>query len=220
MSFLESRYVDCGDDFGGGMSAHLSPFIKKHGPAGGNPEVKVQGVDSDGRPTTHTFELHENPNPDYPTLGTHDACVDLCTKFAETLVRDLSNRFKGLDSLVGMRLFMPDEWEDGRAERHKQCLEWLMSLVMLFRAEDTDYIILGYLIHSLSPFCSFWQGSGAATRSVATRSYVAAPPAREGEGSGGKGKEAVEEELEARQAKGSDDDDDDNDKQASSDDDY
>ncbi|CAI7884582.1 unnamed protein product [Closterium sp. NIES-53] len=67
LSFLESCYVDCGDDFGGGMRACLSPFIKKHGPEGGRPEVKVQGVDSDGRPTTHTFQLHENPSEDYPT---------------------------------------------------------------------------------------------------------------------------------------------------------
>ncbi|CAI5507968.1 unnamed protein product [Closterium sp. Naga37s-1] len=158
LSFLESRYVDCGDDFGGGMSARLSPFIKKHGPEGGRPEVKVQGVDLDGRPTTHTFQLHENPTEDYPTLGTHDACVDLCTTFAETLVRNLSRRFKDLDSLVGVRLFMPDEWELGRAERHKQCLEWLMSLVTLFTAQEMDYIIPGSLIPSLSPFCLIWQG--------------------------------------------------------------
>ncbi|CAI5509926.1 unnamed protein product [Closterium sp. Naga37s-1] len=86
LSFLESRYVDCGDDFGGGMSARLSLFIKKHGPEGGRPEVKVQGVDLDGRPTTHTFQLHENSSKDYPTLGTHDAYVDLCTTFAKTLI--------------------------------------------------------------------------------------------------------------------------------------
>ncbi|CAI5536914.1 unnamed protein product [Closterium sp. Naga37s-1] len=90
----ESRYVDCGGDFGGGMSACLSPFIKKHGLEGGRPEVKVQGVDSDGRPTTHTFQLHENPSEGYPTLGTHDACVNLCTTFAETLVRNLSKRWE------------------------------------------------------------------------------------------------------------------------------
>ncbi|CAI5515874.1 unnamed protein product [Closterium sp. Naga37s-1] len=139
------------------MSARLSPFIKKHGPEGGNPEVKVQGVDSDGRPTTHTFQLHENPSEDYPTLGTHDACVDLCTTFAETLVRNLTKRFKDLDSLVGVRLFMPNEWEPGRAERHRQCLEWLESLVTLFRAQDTDYIIPGIdkrrAIKELRAFC-------------------------------------------------------------------
>ncbi|CAI5496090.1 unnamed protein product [Closterium sp. Naga37s-1] len=212
ISFLESRYVDCGDDFGGGNSARLSPFIKKHGPEWGNPEVKVQGVDSDGRPTTHTFELHEKPSDEYPTLGSHDACVDLCTTFAETLVQNLSTRFKDLDSLVGVRLLMPDEWEPGRAERHKQCLEWLESLVRLFRAQDTDYIIPG--IPALALLLSIW----CSYKKRRPFGNVAAPPAREGEGSGSKGKEAIEEEeMEGRQVKGRDDDDD---KQASSDDDY
>ncbi|CAI5510091.1 unnamed protein product [Closterium sp. Naga37s-1] len=215
ISFLESRYVDCGDDFGGGVSARLSPFIKKHGPEGGNPEVKVQGVDSDGRPTTHTFELHEKPSEDYPTLGSHDACVDLCTTFAETLVQNLSTRFQDLDSLVGVRLFMPDEWELGRAERHRQCLEWLESLVRLFRAQDTDYIIPGIpalalllsvlLCHCISSTYGIW-------RSYKKRrpfGNVAAPPEREGEGRDSTGKEALEEEEWAeRQAKGREDDDD------------
>ncbi|CAI5485215.1 unnamed protein product [Closterium sp. Naga37s-1] len=164
ISFLESRYVDCGDDFGGGVSARLSPFIKKHGPEGGNPK---------------------------------------------TLVRNLSTRFKDLDSLVGVRLFMPDKWEPGRAERHRQCLEWLESLVRLFKAQDTDYIIPGVdkwrAIKELRAFCPILAGN------------VAAPPAREGEGSGSKGKVALEEEeLEEGEAPGRDDDD----RQASSDDDY
>ncbi|CAI5529647.1 unnamed protein product [Closterium sp. Naga37s-1] len=147
LSHLESRYVDCGDDFGGGLSARLSPFIMKYGPDSDKPEVTVQGVDSDGRPTTHKFQQHEKPNEDYPTLGTHDNCVDLCTTFAETLVRNLSTRFADLDSLVGVRLFMPDEYSTaGRSERHKQCLEWLMSLVSLFRAQETDHILPGTLL--------------------------------------------------------------------------
>ncbi|CAI5527378.1 unnamed protein product [Closterium sp. Naga37s-1] len=146
MSHLETRYVDCGDDFGGGLSARLSPFIMKYGHDSDKPEVTVQGVDSDGRPTTHKFHLHENPSEDYPTLGTHDACIDLCTSFAETLVSNLSKRFEDLDSLVGVRLFMPDEYLPGRAERHKQCLEWLMSLVSLFRAEEADHILPGMCI--------------------------------------------------------------------------
>ncbi|CAI7896791.1 unnamed protein product [Closterium sp. NIES-53] len=31
-SHIESRYVDCGDDFGGGLSRWLSPFIERYGP--------------------------------------------------------------------------------------------------------------------------------------------------------------------------------------------
>ncbi|CAI7819170.1 unnamed protein product [Closterium sp. NIES-54] len=58
-SHIESRYVDCGDDFGGGVSERLSPFLARHGP-GGNREVTVEGVDSDGRPTRFKQE-RRNP---------------------------------------------------------------------------------------------------------------------------------------------------------------
>ncbi|CAI7817601.1 unnamed protein product, partial [Closterium sp. NIES-54] len=55
-SHIESRYVDCGDDFGGGISKRLSPFLARHGP-GGNREVTVEGVDSDRRPTRSRAKL-------------------------------------------------------------------------------------------------------------------------------------------------------------------
>ncbi|CAI5498131.1 unnamed protein product [Closterium sp. Naga37s-1] len=118
ISFLESRYVDCGDDFGGGVSARLSPFIKKHGPEGGNLEGSTSGVRS------------RSCVPSAPSLQI---------------------------------------WRSYKKRR---------------------------------PFGN-----------------VAAPPAREGEGSGSKGKEALEEEEESeeRHAEGRDEYDD---KQASSDDDY
>ncbi|CAI7903185.1 unnamed protein product [Closterium sp. NIES-53] len=163
MSHLETRYVDCGDDFGGGLSARLSPFILKYGLDSDKPEVTVQGVDSDGRPTTHKFQLHENPSEDYPTLGTHDACVDLSTAFAETLVKNLSKKFEDLDNLVEVRLFMPDEYPPGRAERHKQCVEWLMSLVSLIRTQETDHILPGIdklrAMKELRAFCPILAGA-------------------------------------------------------------
>ncbi|CAI7899870.1 unnamed protein product [Closterium sp. NIES-54] len=154
---MESRYVDCGDDFGGGLSARLSPFITKHGLDGGYPKVTVTGVDSDGRPTTHEFVLHENPNEDFPTVGSHDACIDLCTAFAETLVHNLNSRFEDLHGLSGVRLFTLDEWPHGRVERYNQCLEWLRSLVTLFKADKSDSILPGVdkrrAIKELRTFC-------------------------------------------------------------------
>ncbi|CAI7748622.1 unnamed protein product [Closterium sp. NIES-53] len=214
MSHLETCYVDCGDDFGGGLSARLSPLILKYGPDSGKPEVTVQGVDSDGRPTTHKFQLHENPSKDYPTPGTHDACVDLCTAFAETLVKNLSKRFEDLDNLVGVRLFMPDEYPPGRAERHKQCVEWLMSLVSLFRARETDHILPDARLEDLVTMSLLDYEPEYNKLVKIWRSYkkrqpfgnVAAPPAREGEGSG-RGKEALEE-WEEPKAQGSDDESD------------
>ncbi|CAI5499044.1 unnamed protein product [Closterium sp. Naga37s-1] len=224
ISYLESRYVDCGDEFGGGISARLSPFIKKHGPDGGCPRVKVVGVDSDGRPTTHSIELHENPSEDYPTVGSYDACVDLCTAFAETLVRNLTKRFQDLDSLTGVRLFLPDEWPLGRVERTEQCLEWLMSLVSLFRAQTTDCILPGHEFYFLSSLSSCLAGidKRRAIKELRTfcpnladytevvqiwRSYkkrrpfgnVAAAPAEEGQ-EDGRGKETAAEEWEEAQA--------------------
>ncbi|CAI5519614.1 unnamed protein product [Closterium sp. Naga37s-1] len=172
-SYLESRYVDCGDDFGGGLSARLSPFITKHGPDGGCPKVTVKGVDSDGRPTTHEFVLHENPNEDFPTVGSHDACIDLCTAFAETLVRNLNSQFEDLQGLSGVRLFTPDEWLHGRVERYNQCLEWLRSLP---NYDEVVQIWRSY--KKRRPFCNF-----------------AAVPAVEGQGDS-RGKEVAEEEEE------------------------
>ncbi|CAI7827709.1 unnamed protein product, partial [Closterium sp. NIES-54] len=74
-SHIESRYVDCGDDFGGGVSELLSPFIARHGP-GGNREVKVEGIDSDGRPVRFKFVLHEDELEEFEGPGTHDGCVE------------------------------------------------------------------------------------------------------------------------------------------------
>ncbi|CAI7930409.1 unnamed protein product [Closterium sp. NIES-54] len=130
-TYLESRYVDYGDDFGGGLSARLASFIRKHGPDGGSPNVTVQGVDSDSRPTTHEYILHENHSEDFQTVGGHDSCINLCTAFAKTLVRNLNKRFEDLQSLSGVKLFTLDEWPLGRVERNNQCLEWLMSRVTL-----------------------------------------------------------------------------------------
>ncbi|CAI5963607.1 unnamed protein product [Closterium sp. NIES-64] len=88
-SHIESRYVDCGDDFDGGVSELLSPFIARHGP-GGSQEVKVEGVESDGRPARFTFRLHEDELEEFDGPGTHDGCMEVCTEFAEVIVHQLS----------------------------------------------------------------------------------------------------------------------------------
>ncbi|CAI5498174.1 unnamed protein product [Closterium sp. Naga37s-1] len=106
---IESRYVDCGDDFGGGSSQWLSPFLERHGP-GCSRKVKVEGVDSDGRPSTITFTLHDEPVDSYSGPEDHDGCIQLCTEFAERIVANLEGRLGDLDSLSGVRLFTPDAW--------------------------------------------------------------------------------------------------------------
>ncbi|CAI5993247.1 unnamed protein product [Closterium sp. NIES-64] len=137
---INSRYVDCGDDFGGGLSKKLSPFIARHGPNGVR-RVEVEWVDSDGRPTSHCYVLHDSPLEGYPIAGTHERFVEQCTAMAEALVHNLDERLGSLDKLSGVKLFMPDEWPHGRQERSMVCTEHLESLTMLFRAQESDEIV-------------------------------------------------------------------------------
>ncbi|CAI7769599.1 unnamed protein product, partial [Closterium sp. NIES-54] len=147
-SHIESRYVDCGDNFGGGVSELLSPFIARHGP-GGNREVKVEGIDSDGRPARFKFVLHEDELEEFEGPGTHDGCVEVCTEFAEVIVHQLEHRLGNLNGMSGARLFTLDEYPLERGEWNRRCLEWLQSLVTLFKADLTDEILPGKPLSSL-----------------------------------------------------------------------
>ncbi|CAI7761152.1 unnamed protein product [Closterium sp. NIES-53] len=141
-SHIESRYVDCGEDFGGGLSRWLSPFIERYGP-GKERELTVEGPDSDGRPSTFVFELHEEKVKGYEGPCDHDACVEVCTDFTERIVGNLERRLSDLDSPSGVRLFLPDEWPKSKSERHARCVEWLNSLVTLFKAHAAEDILPG-----------------------------------------------------------------------------
>ncbi|CAI7864176.1 unnamed protein product [Closterium sp. NIES-54] len=118
-----------------GLSEKLSPFIARHGPNGVR-RVEVEWVDSDRRPTSHCYVLHDSPLEGYPIAGTHERCVDQCTAMAESLVHNLDERLGSLDKLSGVKLFMPDEWPHGRQERSMVCTEHLESLTTLFKAQE------------------------------------------------------------------------------------
>ncbi|CAI5977773.1 unnamed protein product [Closterium sp. NIES-64] len=137
---LEARYVDCGDEFGGGLSPRLSPWLEKHGPEY-KQEVCIEGSDSDGQACTFRFILHEDKLDDYPGPGHQDACIDICTEFAELIVANLLDRLGDLDKLSGVGLFTPDNWPHGRHERQAKCQEHLEALITLFRAEECEEII-------------------------------------------------------------------------------
>ncbi|CAI7861748.1 unnamed protein product [Closterium sp. NIES-53] len=141
-SHIESRYVDCGDDFGGGVSERLSPFLVCHGP-GGNKEVTVEGVDSDGRPTRFKFKLHEDEVEDFEGPATYDGCVEVCTAFAEKIVFELESRLGDLEGIAGAKLFTLDEYPLDQGERLARCLQWLSSLVTLFKADKSEEILPG-----------------------------------------------------------------------------
>ncbi|CAI7752510.1 unnamed protein product [Closterium sp. NIES-53] len=139
-SHIESRYVDCGDDFGAGVSERLSPFLARHGP-GGNREVTPEGVDSDGRPARFKFKLHEDTLEEFEGPANHDGRVDVCTEFAEKIVHELVSRLGDLEGMSGVKLFTPDEWPLERGERNMRCLHWLESLVTLFKADECEEIL-------------------------------------------------------------------------------
>ncbi|CAI7819368.1 unnamed protein product [Closterium sp. NIES-54] len=67
----------------------------------------------------------------------------VCTDFAERIVGNLERRLSDLDSLSGVRLFLPDEWPKSKSERHAQCVEWLNSPVTLFKAHAAEDILPG-----------------------------------------------------------------------------
>ncbi|GJP38762.1 hypothetical protein CLOM_g23176 [Closterium sp. NIES-68] len=106
-------------------------------------ELTVEGIDSDGRPSRFTFELHEEPQEDYPGPSDHDGSVVACMALAEGLVRNLDERLGDLRQLSGARLFSVDTWPPNwdRHARRTQCLEWFNSLVVIYRAEDRDEIL-------------------------------------------------------------------------------
>ncbi|CAI5518445.1 unnamed protein product [Closterium sp. Naga37s-1] len=139
-SHIESRYVDCGDDFGAGVSERLSPFLSRHGP-GGNREVTAEGVDSDGRPARFKFKLHEDELEEFEGPANHDGCVDVCTEFVEKIVHELVSQLGDLEGMSGAKLFTPDEWPLERGERNMRCLQRLESLVTLFKADECEEIM-------------------------------------------------------------------------------
>ncbi|GJP37412.1 hypothetical protein CLOM_g21818 [Closterium sp. NIES-68] len=143
-SLLESRYVDCGDDFNGGPKDLLTAFLARHGP-GGTRSVTVKGVDSDGRPSRFTFDLHEEPLDGYPGEGKHDDCVVACMALAEGMVQNLDERLGDLKQLGGSMLFCADQWPKGweRAPRKAQCLEWFGMMVDLYHAGEAEEILPG-----------------------------------------------------------------------------
>ncbi|CAI7887588.1 unnamed protein product [Closterium sp. NIES-53] len=139
-SHIESRYVDCGDDFGVGVSERLSPFLACHGP-GGNREVTAKGVDSDARLALFEFKLHEDTLEEFKGPANHNGCVDVCTEFAEKIDHELVSRLGDLKGMSGAKLFTLDEWPLERGERNMRCLQWLDSLVTLFKADECEEIL-------------------------------------------------------------------------------
>ncbi|CAI5997636.1 unnamed protein product [Closterium sp. NIES-64] len=130
ITIITHRYIQYEDTFGGGASKHLSKFIKQHG--GDNRTVVVEGIDSEGRQTSHKFELSETPIKKHKFGGTLADCEKLCTGFAKEIVARMKYRMWDLQQLGGAKLFQVESWPSRDDQRELKTLEWLAANDELF----------------------------------------------------------------------------------------
>ncbi|CAI5940718.1 unnamed protein product [Closterium sp. NIES-64] len=109
---------------------HLSKFIKQHG--GDNRTAVVEGIDSEGRQTSHKFELSETPIKKHKFGGTLADCEKLCTGFAKEVVARMKYRIWDLQQLGGAKLFQVESWPSRDDQRELKTLEWLAANDELF----------------------------------------------------------------------------------------
>ncbi|CAI5487364.1 unnamed protein product [Closterium sp. Naga37s-1] len=136
---IRTRYIECGDDFGGGPQQHLGAFLAR---LSKSRKVTVDGVDKEGRPRKHSFELHEEPLTGYSkTPDDLQSCLDACRRNAKSTLSHLQYRLGDLNSLNGVRLFMPDTYPDDKERHAEECLEHFETLVDLFHARERANIL-------------------------------------------------------------------------------
>ncbi|CAI5521361.1 unnamed protein product [Closterium sp. Naga37s-1] len=121
-----------GHTFGHGDKMHLPAFITAHGKADKR-KMKVEGVDSEGTPASHVFELHERDFPDQDTDGDATACYELSTKFVRAVVQQLEKRLRDLSHLDGSKLFLSSKYLTDDDKRVAAFKRWLKQLHVLFR---------------------------------------------------------------------------------------
>ncbi|CAI5520892.1 unnamed protein product [Closterium sp. Naga37s-1] len=138
---LTQRYlrVPEGHTFGHGDKMHLPAFIRAHGKLDPDKrKMKVEGVDSDGTPSSHEFVLHERPladeDPDgEATAGDATACYELSTKFVREVVKQLEKRPRDLSHLNGSKLFLSSKYLQDDDKRVAAFKRWLKHLHVLYR---------------------------------------------------------------------------------------
>ncbi|CAI5502831.1 unnamed protein product [Closterium sp. Naga37s-1] len=108
---IRTRYIECGDDFGGGPQQHLGAFLAR---------------------------LSYSKTPD-----DLQSCLDVCRRHAKSTLSHLQTRPGDLESLNGVRLFMPDTYPDDKEGGAEECLEHFETLVDLFHARERADILPG-----------------------------------------------------------------------------
>ncbi|CAI7789020.1 unnamed protein product [Closterium sp. NIES-53] len=130
ITIITHRYIEYGETFGGGVSNQLSRFIKDHG--GENWTLVVEGIDGDGRSTSHRFELSEKPIKKHKFGGTLADSVKLCTGFAKETVARMKFRMWDLQQMGGAKLFQVESWPSREDQREIKFLDWLAQNDELF----------------------------------------------------------------------------------------
>ncbi|CAI5950202.1 unnamed protein product [Closterium sp. NIES-65] len=136
---IRTRYIECGDDFGGGPQLHLGGFLAR---LIKSPKVAVAGVDKEGEKQEHSFELHEEALTGYSkTADDLQSCLDISRRHANSTLTHLQRRLGDLESLNGVRLFMLDTYPEDKEGRAEECREHFETLVDLFHARERADIL-------------------------------------------------------------------------------
>ncbi|CAI5487798.1 unnamed protein product [Closterium sp. Naga37s-1] len=126
---LTERYLESDKQFGGESKCWLVGFLQLHGQGGGK-KVRVRGVDGEGRPINHLYNMHERQLPGYKYGSTYAECVKLCRRFARDCVDNLNERLDDLGKLGPTKLFRAGKWQ---AQRGRKCCEWFQGCNKLLR---------------------------------------------------------------------------------------
>ncbi|CAI5978387.1 unnamed protein product [Closterium sp. NIES-64] len=130
VSYIQHRYIDYETKFGEGLSPQLSPFLERH--KDGKREVKVEGVDSNGRAVRQEIVLSEEPIAGHKFGGTMRDCEKMCKAFAKQTVHNLTERMADLRRMGRTRLFKVESWPPNLDTRERRCLMWLQQNSVLF----------------------------------------------------------------------------------------
>ncbi|CAI7759032.1 unnamed protein product [Closterium sp. NIES-54] len=129
---LTERYLTTNKPFGGEGKSWLVKFLKVHKEGGGK-QVRVRGVDGEGRPINHLYTMHERKLKGHKQGSTYADCVKLCRQFSRDCVDNLNERLDDLGKLGPTKLFRAGKWPKIKAQREKKCKEWLHGCSRLFR---------------------------------------------------------------------------------------
>ncbi|CAI5513618.1 unnamed protein product [Closterium sp. Naga37s-1] len=129
---LTERYLTTNKPFGGEGKSWLVNFLKVHKEGGGK-QVRVRGVDGEGRPINHLYTMHERKLKGHKEGSTYADCVKLCRQFSRDCVDNLNERLDDLGKLGPTKLFRAGKWPKIKAQREKKCKEWLHGCSRLFR---------------------------------------------------------------------------------------